>query len=117
MKMRFTSEVISLIIFAGINLTGWCESNPIINIPTESKTIGFTKKIVWIWGLPRKTIQDAYAEVDLDVTSLFRATCGVSLGDRERTQNERQAVYHGRQDSDLPSGGQWSSDLGCLSRT
>ena len=65
MKMRFTSEVISLIIFAGINLTGWCESNPIINIPTESKTIGFTKKIVWVWGLPRKTIQDAYAEVDL----------------------------------------------------
>ena len=52
-----------------------------------------------------------------DVTSLFRATCGVSLWRRERTQNERQAVYHGRQDSDLPSGGQWPSDLGCLSGT
>jgi len=51
------------------------------------------------------------------VTSLFRATCGVSLEDRERTQNERQAVYDGRQDSDLTSGGQWSSDSGRLSRT
>ena len=28
-----------------------------------------------------------------DVTALFRATCDVSLGPRERTQYERQAVY------------------------
>jgi basic membrane lipoprotein Med (substrate-binding protein (PBP1-ABC) superfamily) len=29
----------------------------------------------------------------IDVTSLFRAACDVSLGPGERTQNERQAVY------------------------
>ena len=67
--------------------------------------------------LDEKATRAAFSSHAVDVTSLFRATCGVSLGDRERTQNERQAVYHGRQDSDLTSGGQWPSGLGCLSRT
>src|SRR5262245_13089365 len=41
----------------------------------------------------------------IDVTSLFRAGGVVSLGPRKDPENERQAVYDGRKDSDIARGG------------